>query len=374
MVVVSGGGTGGHLYPALAIADALRTLRPDARVVFVGALRGLEARVLPARGEQHQLLPVHGIDRSRPFTALRALAGLGVALLRTRRLFSALRPEVVVVTGGYAGAPAGIVAGLQGVPLVLQEQNAEPGVVTRLLARWASRVHVAFPEAIERLGATGRERLSGNPVRGRTERSPEMVRAELGIPGGASLLLVMGGSQGSLALNRVLGEALRDIAKGRLRRPPGLHVLWVTGPSHVESARAVLRECHSPEWVHAVGYLDDLPSALVTADLAVSRAGAMSTAELLDRGLPAVLVPLPSAAAGHQMHNARSLEQAGAAVVAPQDELTGERLWREVVGLLTDSDRLARMRSAARALARPSAASDIAEDVASFLSRPGAGR
>ena len=370
MVVVSGGGTGGHLYPSLAIADELRSLRPDVRVVFMGAERGLEARVLPARGEEHHLLPVHGVDRSRPLQAWRPVVGLAVALLRVARIFRRIRPEVVVVTGGYAGAPAGIVAGLSGVPLVLQEQNAEPGVVTRLLTRWASRVHVAYPEAIDRMGAGARARISGNPVRVRAGRTPEQVRAELGVPASAPLLLVMGGSQGSLALNRVLGEALRGIARGSLRRPDGLHLLWVTGPTHVDSVGAVVRECGAPEWVRAVGYVDDLPSVLGAADLAVSRSGAMSTAELLDRGLPAILVPLPTAAAGHQMHNARSLEKAGAAVVAPQDELTGEMLWAEVERLLADPARLERMSRAARTLARPRAAADIAADVATFLSPP----
>ena len=367
MVVVSGGGTGGHLYPALAIADALRSRRPDVRVVFMGAERGLEARVLPARGEEHHLLPVHGVDRSRPLGAWRAVFGLAVALVRVARLFRRARPEVVVVTGGYAGAPAGIVAGLSGIPLVVQEQNAEPGVVTRVLARWAVRVHVAYPEAIERLGAGGRARVSGNPVRGRAGRGPEQVRAELGVPPGAPLLVVMGGSQGSLALNRVLGEALRGLAHGTLRRPERLHLLWVTGPSHVDAVGAVVRECGSPDWVHVAGYVDDLPSVLSAASLAVSRSGAMSTAELLDRGLPAVLVPLPSAAAGHQMHNARSLEKAGAAVVAPQDELTGEVLWAEVRRLLAAPELLERMARAARALARPNAAADIAADLETFL-------
>jgi UDP-N-acetylglucosamine--N-acetylmuramyl-(pentapeptide) pyrophosphoryl-undecaprenol N-acetylglucosamine transferase len=356
------------------VADALRARRPDVRIVFMGAERGLEARVLPARGEEHHLLPVRGIDRSHPLEGWRALVGLTWALVRVRRVFARARPEVVVVTGGYAGAPAGIVAGLSGVPLVLQEQNAEPGVVTRLLTRWASRVHVAYPEAIERLGVGTRGRLTGNPVRRRGERSPSEVRAELGVPANAALLIVIGGSQGSLALNRVLGEAIRAIARGTLHRPERLHLLWVSGPSHAETVGAVVRECGAPEWVHAVGYVEDLPSVLAAADLAVSRSGAMSTAELLDSGLPAVLVPLPSAAAGHQMHNARSLEKAGAAVVVPQDDLTGEALWSVVQDLLAHPERLAGMSRAARSLARPEAAAEIAADLDSFLPPPGAAR
>jgi UDP-N-acetylglucosamine--N-acetylmuramyl-(pentapeptide) pyrophosphoryl-undecaprenol N-acetylglucosamine transferase len=374
VVVVAGGGTGGHLYPALAIAEALRTRRPELRIVFFGAQRGIEARVLPARGEEHHLLPVRGLDRSRPFAAGAALVGLAVALVRVARVFARIRPDVVVVTGGYAGAPAGIVAGLSGIPLVLQEQNAWPGAVTRLLARWARRVYVAYPEAIERLGLDDRGRVSGNPVRARIGRSPEQVRSELGVEANATLLLVMGGSQGSLALNRVLGEALRGIAKGNLRRPDGLHVLWITGPAHVDAVGSAVRECGSPDWVHAVGYIDDLPAALAAADLAVSRSGAMSIAELLDRGLPAILVPLPSAAAGHQTHNARALERAGAAVVAPQDDLTGIELWAHVERLLADVPLLEQMRHAARGLARPTAAADIAADIETLLPKRGGAR
>ena len=368
MVVLSGGGTGGHLYPGLAIADALRELRPDVRVVFVGARRGIEARVLPERGEEHVLLPVQGVDRAHPLRSWRALTGLATALSRVGRLFAELRPEAVVVTGGYAGAPAGIVAGLTGVPLVLQEQNSIPGAVTKLLTRWATRVHVAFPDVIDRLPvARERARVSGNPVRPVASGGREVARAALGIPSDARLVLVAGGSQGSLALNRVVSEAVRGVWTGSLERPAELRVLWSTGPKHIDAVSSLLTECESPEWIHAVPYIDDMPTALAAADVAVCRAGAMSTAELLNQGLPSILVPFPYAAADHQMHNARSLERAGVAVVAPESELTGASLWGEIGSLLTAPDRLDAMRRAAQSLARPDAAREIAADVASLL-------
>jgi len=368
VVVFAGGGTGGHLYPALAVADALRELRPDVRALFIGAQRGLEARVLPERGEWHVLLPVQGIDRAHPLSSWRAVTGLAVSLARVRRLFSQLGPEAVVVTGGYAGAPAGIVAGLTGVPLILQEQNSVPGAVTRLLTRWASRVHVSFPEVIDRLPVgRDRARVSGNPVRPASAGGREVARAALGIPADALLLVVAGGSQGSLALNRVVGEAVRSVVTGELERPDALHILWSTGPKHLDAVSAVLTACESPEWVHAVPYLDDMPSALAASDLAVSRAGAMSTAELLNQGLPAILVPFPYAVSDHQTHNARSLEHAGVAVVTPESELTGAGLWAEVTRLLTRPDRLSSMRDAALRLARPDAARHIAADIETFL-------
>lgn len=371
LVVVSGGGTGGHLYPALALADALRAHRPDARVLFIGAERGIEARVLPERGEAHVLLPAHGIDRAHRLQSWRALTGLVVSVFRVARVFARDRPEVVVLTGGYAAAAAGIVAGLSGIPLVLQEQNSVPGAVTRMLTRWATRVHVAFPEARARLPlGRDRARLTGNPVRPVAKRSREEARASFGVPADARLLLVAGGSQGALPLNDLLGEALRGVSAGELPRPERLHVLWSTGPRHFENATAVLLDCGAPGWVHAVPYIDDMPSALAAADLALTRAGAMSTAELLNQGLPAILVPLPSAAADHQTHNARSLERAGAAVMFVQRELSGERLWGEVTRLLEAPERLAHMKAAALSIARPSAAAEIAEDIEAMLSRP----
>jgi UDP-N-acetylglucosamine--N-acetylmuramyl-(pentapeptide) pyrophosphoryl-undecaprenol N-acetylglucosamine transferase len=371
VVVVAGGGTGGHLYPALAIADALRARRPDVRVLFVGAARGLEARVLPARREWHVLLPVRGADRGHALSALRALPDVVVSIVRVARLFARERPEVVLVTGGYAAAPAGLVAGLTGIPLVLQEQNSVPGVVTRLLSRWASRAYVAFPGVLDILPlAPGRARVTGNPVRSGTSRPRAEARAAFGIPRDADLVLVAGGSQGSLALNGFVGDAIRGVALGVLERPRDLHLLWVTGPAHARAVAELLGETGTPDWVHPVPYVDDFPSALAAADLAVSRAGAMSTAELLLHGLPAILVPLPTAAADHQTHNARSLEQAGAAIVSPQRELSGEKLWKQLTELLASRERLETMRGAARALARPSAAADIAADIATFL--PGA--
>jgi len=368
VVVVTGGGTGGHLYPALAIADALRARRPDARVLFVGAERGLEARVLPQRGEWHELLPVRGIDRSHPVRAWRSLLALGGSLLRSARLLREHRPEVVVVTGGYAAAPAGIVAVLRGIPLVLQEQNSVPGWVTRALSRWAKRAYVAYPEAQARLGKRARHVvLTGNPVRAGGVQARAATRRSFGVPAAARLVVVAGGSQGSLALNDVVADVVRGVRKGTLQRPADVHLLWVSGHAHTATAASVLSECGSPAWVHTVPYLDDMPSALAAADLAVSRSGAMSTAELLIRGLPAILVPLPTAAADHQTANARSLERAGAALVAPQAELTPESLWKTVTELLGSPERLARMKDAALALARPHAADDIAADIETFL-------
>ncbi len=374
VVVFSGGGTGGHLYPALALADALVTLRPDVDPFFVGADRGVEARILPGRGLPYALLPVRGFARGTGLGALRALPALGASLARVADIVQELRPEAVVVTGGYAGGPAGIVAGVRGIPLVLQEQNAVPGVTTRLLSRWARQVHVAFPEAVERLpaGVRGRVHVSGNPVRPAPALDAAAARARFGLRPEGCVVLVVGGSQGSLALNGAVAAAVRGVVRGELDRPASLQLLWSTGPGHHAAVSTELAALGGPAWVRAVPYIEDMPAALSASDLAVSRAGAMATAELLLHGLPAVLVPLPTAAADHQARNAEALAEAGAAVVAPEAGLDGPTLWAHVARLAGDARLRESMAASARERARPDAAGRIARAIASLL--PGASR
>ncbi len=273
------------------------------------------------------------------------------------------------MTGGYAGTPAGLVAGMLRVPLLLQEQNSVPGLATRALSRFATTIHVAFPEAIVRLPrrVRGRVRQSGNPVRATSLRSRAEARSLFDLPADALIALVTGGSQGSLALNDLILQAIEGVVGSALRRPERLRLLWSTGPKHHEAVAARLTRLGYPPWVHVLPYIEDMPSALAAADLAVSRSGAMTTAELLNQGLPAVLVPLPTAAANHQAHNARALAEAGAAVAVSQAGLTADRLWAEVVRLAEDGTSLARMRGAALGRARPSAASEIAADVEALL-------
>ncbi len=372
VAVFSGGGTGGHLYPALTLAERLGRLRPDVRSFFVGAERGLEARVLRERGLPHVLLPVRGLERRALRENVGVLYALLRALVRTAGVFRRLQPRVVVVTGGYAGGPAGLAAGMMGIPLALQEQNSVPGLTTRVLSRWARQVHLAFPEAVEHLprGARPRARVSGNPIREPPGISREAARRLLGLPVEGDLLLVVGGSQGAEALNRALLEAVWRVAAGDLPRPPGLHVLWATGPAHLEGIREALEGAGSPGWVSPVGYIERMPEALTAATLAVSRAGAMATSEFLAWGLPAILVPLPTAAAGHQARNAETLERAGAARHLPQDRLNGPVLWDLVVELLSDREGLRAMSEAARARGRPAAAREIAAEIAALLPPP----
>jgi len=377
VVVFAGGGTGGHLYPALALADELVRQRPDVRPFFLGARRGLEARVLPERSLDHHLLPVRGIHRGEWWSNVGVPFALVSSLASTVRIHRRIRPELVVVTGGYAGAPAGLVAAVMGTPLVLQEQNAWPGVTTRFLSRWAAQIHLAFGEALAELPARARKtvRVTGMPIRALPEDVPDRrdVLLGMGLQPQWKLLLLVGGSQGSLALNELMLEAVRSVAAGTHTPLDGWQLLWMTGPAHHASILEELSALGDPPWVRAVPYIEDMPRVQGVTDLALSRAGAMTTAELLAWGVPAILVPLPSAAENHQALNARALQQAGAAISLDQKGLTAGELWRTITRLAEDGPALATMSERARERSRPDATSLIVREMVDLLPDPRSG-
>ncbi len=383
IVLFAGGGTGGHLYPALALAEELERRRPDVHSFFVGAQGGLEAYVFPKRGVDHELLPVRGFQRGELWSNLGVPAALVKSFTKALGVHRRLRPELVVVTGGYAGAPAGLVAALLRTPLVLQEQNAWPGVTTRHLSRWAVQVHIAFPEAREGLPKRGQQaaRVTGSPIRAVPESLPEREETchRFGLDPERRVLLVAGGSQGSMALNDLVLKALQDVYTVRKNGsgknvptesqplPDGWQLLWVTGSGNFPSIDNDLRSIGGPRWVRAVPYIEDMPLALGITDLAVSRSGAMTTAEFLAWGVPAILIPLPTSAAGHQKLNALALQQAGAAVHLSQEGLTVKTLWGCVGELAHDQAELDRMSRAARTRSHPHATSDIVTDLMELL-------
>jgi UDP-N-acetylglucosamine--N-acetylmuramyl-(pentapeptide) pyrophosphoryl-undecaprenol N-acetylglucosamine transferase len=369
-VIFAGGGTGGHLYPAIALGEAVKQRFPDAEVMYIGALRGVEARVLPERGLPHLLLPLEPIRRARPWENWRLVPAMWGAMRGLRRAFRDFEPDLVVGTGGYASGPVAGWALLRGVPVALQEQNSYPGFVTRLLAGRARQLHLAFPEAARHLKPGPRTEVLefGNPI---TPPDPAMDRAEarrtFGL-GAGTVALVVGGSQGSRAVNEALLADLRAVTEGTLpQRPEGLEILWATGPAHFESVQQRLTELGVTGWVHATPYIQEMPKALASADLAVSRAGAMALAELCAWGIPSVLIPLPSAAANHQHHNAVALADAGAAVLAPESELQSGRLWEQLSTLAADEPKRASLAARARERGHPDAAVQIVDALSRLL-------
>ena len=364
-VLFAGGGTGGHLYPALNIAAAMREQRPELRTVFIGARRGVEARVLAEKGVEHRLLPLEPIRRDRVWENWRLVPAMSRSVLGLARLTVETRPALVVGTGGYASGPACGWAVATGVPIALQEQNSYPGLTTRWLSRYARQIHLGFPEAAEYLrpGKRTAIREHGNPIKPpETGVDRAAARRTFGLDPAATVLLVVGGSQGARAINEALMGALERVERGEATRPNSLEILWATGPKHIDGIRDRVAPLDLP-WVRPVGYIDDMPAALAAADVAVSRAGAMGTAELLAWGIPSILVPLPTAAADHQTHNARALDAFGAAIALPEREATPERLWSDVAALAGDDERRGAMAERARERARPNAARRIAEDL-----------
>lgn len=356
-ILMAGGGTGGHVYPAIAIADAITALRPEARVVFAGTEDRLEARAVPAAGYALHPITAQGVHRSLSAKNLMTPVRVVQGLLQSWRLVGAIEPDVAVGTGGYVAGPVLLAAWLRGRPLLIQEQNAYAGVTNRLLAHLAERIHLAFPEAREWV-PEGRAVVSGNPTRRSLRKADPMdARSALQLPSDARVLLVMGGSLGSTALNTAVETNLDALLA---RKPSGdVFVIWQTGTRY---HAAVRERVESHPQLRLVEYIDRMDRVYAAADLVVCRAGALTCSELMVTGTPAVLVPSPNVVADHQTKNARSMERAGAAQLLPESELA-DRFVEVVDGLLDDREAREEMAEAAREMARPEAAETIARDV-----------
>ena len=360
-VLFAGGGTGGHLFPALAIAEALQRAEPDMEIRFVGTRGRIEARVVPAHGYAFDTIWIAGLRRRLAVETLLFPVKVIVSMVQSLGILLRFRPGVVIGTGGYVCGPPVFVATLLGIPTLLQEQNSYPGVTTRLLARRVREVHIAFEATRKFLGREQGVYLSGNPIRatvGTVERSESLRR--LGLSSSRKTLLVVGGSQGAASINDAL------LASPDLLSRSDVQVLWLTGASELARVQERVAAMGAGEGVHLYGFLEDMPWAYAAADLVVCRAGASTLAEILCAGLPSVLVPYPHAAADHQTLNARTIADAGAAVLIPDAEAK-ERLGTEIREILAHPERRTAMGVAARSLALPNAARTIADAVVKLL-------
>ncbi|HEV8149019.1 MAG TPA: UDP-N-acetylglucosamine--N-acetylmuramyl-(pentapeptide) pyrophosphoryl-undecaprenol N-acetylglucosamine transferase [Gemmatimonadales bacterium] len=346
-MLIAGGGTGGHLMPALALGSALRQEHPDWRIVLVGAERGVEARLLPAREFPFQLLPAEPIYRRQWWKNLRWPL-LATRLIReVDRLLTRERPALVIGTGGYAAGPVVWRAARRGIPTAMLELNAYPGLAVRWLAGAVREIWLGSPEARARLRPGPHTEIvdTGTPISPPDPSQREAVLQRFGLDPARPVLLITGGSQGALPLNLAVAEWIQS---GAAR---SLQVLWATGRGSFGRFEAL----HHPPLVQVYDYLDPIGPAYAVATLALARAGMMTLAELCAWGVPSILVPLPSAAADHQTSNARAMQEAGAAICLPQKELTPARLEELVQGLLADPSRRAALRAAALGRARPEA-------------------
>ncbi|MBX9927272.1 MAG: UDP-N-acetylglucosamine--N-acetylmuramyl-(pentapeptide) pyrophosphoryl-undecaprenol N-acetylglucosamine transferase [Gemmatimonadaceae bacterium] len=362
-VLFAGGGTGGHLYPGLAIARALRQLRPDVQPHFVGAERGIERDVLPTTEFPFTLLDLHPLYRPRVWQNWRTARGVMRSWGRLQRVGRSHAPALVVGTGGYASGLTLAWAAWRGIPVVQHMGDAIPGITARWSARFTREIYLGYPEARRALPATRALMLdTGNPIDPPPDIRPDATaaRAQWGFPAAARVLLVFGGSQGARAINQAMAAW---VSAGL---PRDLCVIWATGKGQYDAYRSLDR----PD-VRVVPYLAPIATAYAAADLALVRAGMMGSSELCAWGIPMVLVPLPTAAADHQTANARVLEAAGAGVHLPQAQLSATALAETVTGLLSNAPRLAAMARAAESRGKPQAAAEIAARVAALLATTG---
>ena len=359
-VMLTGGGTGGHIYPALAIAKGLLAHDAKTEILYVGTRDGMEARLVPEAGIAFAGISGKGLPRKLNLETLKVVGKSFKALWQTKEQLRKFHPDLVVGTGGYVSGPVVLTAALFNFPTLLHEQNALPGITNRILARFVRRVMVTFPESMPRFGVKKKLELVGLPVR------PEIgtVSREAGakhfkLRSDRLTLLVTGGSRGARSINQAMIEVLEHLSQR-----PDIQVIWATGTAtHLETLEELKKRSitwERPGWL-VLEYLKDMPEALACADLYIGRAGAASLAELMIAGVPSLLIPYPFAAENHQEYNAQALVQGGAARLIKDSDLNGQRLWKEVEELMSQPALLAKMGAAAEKLAQPKALDKIVD-------------
>lgn len=353
--LISGGGTGGHIFPAVSIANALKELDPEAEILFVGALGRMEMERVPQAGYKIVGLPVRGFNRSQPWKNVSVLMDLFKSLRQVKKIIRDFRPDVGVGVGGYASGAAMWQAAKMGIPILLQEQNGFAGVTNKILKNKASKICVAY-EGMERFFPADKIILTGNPVR------QNLLKGEKSKVKGEKNLLIIGGSLGARTINEAVKAALPLLAKS------DIHLVWQTGKVYFEKCKEAWIAAGSPDNIECLDFLSDMPDRYANADLVISRAGASSISELCLLGKPAILVPSPNVAEDHQTHNAMALVNKDAAVLV-KDVEAAERLIPTALELIKDEKRLQTLHENILQLAQKDSAKRIAEEVMKLAKR-----
>ena len=348
-LLFAGGGTGGHVFPMLAVADAVKALLPSARLVFVGTDKGMETKLVPARGYELELVKVLPIRGGGVPGALRGIGRAAGSIPEARGIVSRIAPAVVFSIGGYAAGPVALAARTLGIPLALMEPNAEAGLANRLIAPFVQRAYIAFPES-QRYFKPAITLQTGAPIRAGFQPAPYRAPATNRLS-----VLVLGGSQGAKSLNEAVPRALAQLGQG-------VRVVHQCGSAHEAAAVQLYAELGLAERARVVPFIDDMAAELATADLVVGRAGAGAVGEICAVGRPSLLVPYPFAG-DHQKLNADSIAREGASLWVPSADATPDRLATELRTLMNDPSRLVSMAENARRIGRPNAAAAIAADL-----------
>lgn len=353
--LISGGGTGGHIFPAVSIANALKELDPEAKILFVGAKGRMEEERVPQAGYDIVCLPVQGFNRSQPWKNFRVILNMFKSMRMVKNIIRDFKPNVGVGVGGYASGAAMKQAAKMGIPILLQEQNGFAGVTNKLLKNDAQKICVAY-EGMERFFPAEKIVLTGNPVR---QNLLEGTRK----PSDKKTLLIIGGSLGARTINEAIGAGLDKLAAA------GINVVWQTGKTYYDKCAATLDQFNNStiqqfnnSTVECLAFLSDMPDRYAQADLVISRAGASSISEICLLGKPSILVPSPNVAEDHQTHNAMALVKKDAAVLV-KDVEAGEKLVDEAIRLIQDDARLQTLATNVKTLAQTDSAKRIAEIV-----------
>jgi UDP-N-acetylglucosamine--N-acetylmuramyl-(pentapeptide) pyrophosphoryl-undecaprenol N-acetylglucosamine transferase len=363
-VMFAGGGTGGHIYPALALARHLQAV-DGAETLFVGTERGMEKEIVPAAGFVLETIPVTGFTRKLSPELGRAVLLAAAGVKEARGLIRRFRPDVVVGTGGYVAGPVVLAAVLSRIPTVIHEQNAIPGLTNVILARFCRRVCLSFPGSEVHFPRPERTVLTGNPRASEAAGATGAGAADIRLNAGLPVLLCVGGSHGAARLNEAFSAGLEKVLQ-----QSDTQVVYVTGKRYFDTLQEKLAPLaiRFPNRLQVLPYYPALPELMKRASLMVSRAGATTLAEITALGVPSVLIPSPNVTNNHQEHNARSLSEHGAAILLRESELTEERLVDELVAILTDRQRLQTMAEASRRLGVPDAAERMAAVIRGLLS------
>ncbi len=347
--LISGGGTGGHIFPAVSIANALKELDPEAEILFIGALGRMEMERVPQAGYKIIGLPVRGFNRAQPWKNVSVLIDLAKSIRQVKKIIRVYQPNVGVGVGGYASGAAMWAAANMGIPILLQEQNGFAGVTNKILKDKATKICVAY-EGMERFFPADKIILTGNPVRQNLTSGIKNEKLKI------KNLLIIGGSLGARTINEAVKAALPELAKS------DIHVVWQTGKVYYEKCKAAWEAAGSPANIECLDFLADMPDRYANADLVISRAGASSISELCLLGKPAILVPSPNVAEDHQTHNAMALVNKEAAVLV-RDAEAAEMLIPTALKLIENDKQLTLLHTNILRLAQPDSARRIAEEV-----------
>ena len=352
--IISGGGTGGHINPGLAIAKEILKNEPDSQILFVGTKNGLEGKLVPREGFEIQFIDVKGFKRKLSLDTLKTITKLFKSFGSTNKIFKEFKPDAVIGTGGYVCGPVVFTAAMKNIPTVIHEQNAFPGITNKILSKYVDQVAISFEEARSRFKGKATITLTGNPIREELfSINRETAREKLGLSKETPLVVIFGGSLGADHINECVKGMINNHGKDI-----SYHLILATGMKHYEK---FMQEINGivPENIEVVPYIYNMGEVLAASDLAVTRGGAITISELSALGIPSILVPSPYVAENHQEYNARALEYRGAAVVILQDQLNSDILYGQVQKLINDKELRIKMSSAAKKNGKSNAASSI---------------